>query len=413
MKSAGNQDSAGDIIAMIVILLVSFILAIYLYEEHKGQVNQVFLTVNQSLLWLFTFLSKEAHYVYEGVGQRKAEDFTWGNITALYHFTGQYLRWVFAPLLAALALLAYRTSASNRYSNFHDVNSLLNNNVKEFPCIAPVMNRNLLDEPMHQGSWRWADKPIYWIIKHQCLLDENNQPIPLDQALDVTTTMPLDRALYDIDQAHIDKNKTNALLTHQLGPEFEGFAKLPDYQKGLCAAFMAFCNNQTEEGQAMLDQLSLSFEEDPNPPENGEYGGDNIQIDSRGAGTMIRQYIHHQYVKNSLNMHCSWTYPLIAGLLQMGRKRGGKIAPSQFLWLRPTNRPLWYALNSLGGDGTVHIEGAGILSHHLAETMLGNTIDTPEVSQCHDWIYTCLIRDEWLSRPSQKTTFNDINTENP
>ncbi len=43
-------------------------------------------------------------------------------------------------------------------------------------------------------------------------------------------------------------------------------------------------------------------------------------------------------------------------------KRKGVLASSQFIWLRPYDRTLWYALNQIGGKAT-WAEAAGPWAH--------------------------------------------------
>ena len=74
-------------------------------------------------------------------------------------------------------------------------------------------------------------------------------------------------------------------------------------------------------------------------------------------------------------------------LLKISR-RHGVMASAMFIWLKPTDRTLWYAMNNTGMDtsagGAFHAECAGIMSHYQAEKTLGKKILFPVVDYAID-----------------------------
>ena len=61
----------------------------------------------------------------------------------------------------------------------------------------------------------------------------------------------------------------------------------------------------------------------------------------------------------SIMQRHAWTNTALMSLLNTARMRSGVLAPAQFAWLKLVDRPLWYALQSLGFE----TEGTGRYLH--------------------------------------------------
>ena len=77
-------------------------------------------------------------------------------------------------------------------------------------------------------------------------------------------------------------------------------------------------------------------------------------------------------------------------LLIEARRVAGVLAPAQFLALKLVDRPLWYALHSLGfeGDGpgqnthpNPRIEAIGARDHWAAERVAGRPLTQPSIAR--------------------------------
>jgi intracellular multiplication protein IcmP len=84
----------------------------------------------------------------------------------------------------------------------------------------------------------------------------------------------------------------------------------------------------------------------------------------------------------------AYTATALMGLLNAARKRAGVLAPAQFAWLKLVDRPLWYALHSLGyeteGIGRYlhpnpRAEAAGARDHWAVEQASGGPVLRPSV----------------------------------
>jgi intracellular multiplication protein IcmP len=70
----------------------------------------------------------------------------------------------------------------------------------------------------------------------------------------------------------------------------------------------------------------------------------------------------------------------LATILNYARAQGGVMASSEFLWLKPTNRNLWYVCNNVGRRA-FHPEASGAMAHWKAERLAKKPIFDPHVDQ--------------------------------
>ena len=83
-------------------------------------------------------------------------------------------------------------------------------------------------------------------------------------------------------------------------------------------------------------------------------------------------------------------------LLGEARKKG-VLATSQFIWLRPLDRPLWYALNQCGGRAA-WTEALAAWAHFQAEEHAGKTLSAPHIDAAVESLKNSLESQGWLKR---------------
>ncbi len=81
-------------------------------------------------------------------------------------------------------------------------------------------------------------------------------------------------------------------------------------------------------------------------------------------------------------------------LLVQARKKA-MLPPSQFLWLRPTDRSLWYALHQMGGR-MPWVEAAAAWSHFYAEEQIGKAVAVPHVTEAVTGLQAALNDEGWF-----------------
>ncbi len=86
---------------------------------------------------------------------------------------------------------------------------------------------------------------------------------------------------------------------------------------------------------------------------------------------------------------------VVTGLMTLlEESRGGGVIPCvEFIWLKGEDRPLWYALQSVGRK-TSFVEAGGAYSHWLLEKLVGKPITQPEVSSAIEALKIALFVDK-------------------
>ena len=100
--------------------------------------------------------------------------------------------------------------------------------------------------------------------------------------------------------------------------------------------------------------------------------------------------------------------------MTLARKKGVLACP-QFLFLRPIDRVLWYALNQCGGR-TAWIEAAAAWSHWQAEKKSGRAIPEPQIARAVAALEKNLAEQGWLTdtppvSPEKKNDPEDLDIQ--
>lgn len=142
---------------------------------------------------------------------------------------------------------------------------------------------------------------------------------------------------------------------------------------------------------ALLDAVSLSYREE------NEQASCPLLEDDDFTNKLKKQWERHASVLNEkcLSIHASYELPWFMALLYRARQKG-VLASSQFLWLRPLDRPLWYALNQCGGRAA-WAEGFAPWAHYTAEEKERKTLTKPHVAPAVASFREALTAQGWLT----------------
>ena len=105
------------------------------------------------------------------------------------------------------------------------------------------------------------------------------------------------------------------------------------------------------------------------------------RLDFSGIEELAAQHKEHPVVKWAAAHH-AYVYTVLATILELARLEG-VLATSEFVWLKPLDRRLWYVLNAVGRSTPV-VEAAGVYAHWLAEKKLRRRLSTPVVAEAVD-----------------------------
>ena len=168
----------------------------------------------------------------------------------------------------------------------------------------------------------------------------------------------------------------------------------------MAAALMAYAAGAKEAAISVLDRASMSYTEDQAPQ-------CKVFEDQAFLKTLDDLLKRHADVGTALDHAFELTW--FMGLLSLARKKG-VLACSQFLWLRPIDRPLWYALNQCGGR-VAWSEAAAAWSHYQAEVQEQNSLSEPHIYKAVTSLEEDLEHQGWLESRLPADIEDQLRTE--
>lgn len=257
---------------------------------------------------------------------------------------GNYLRFATAPFLLALAWIVYRKSASSKFKTIFDMKRMRQIEQQNWPQITPVTKLNLTKQDIDEGPWAMAMTPMQFCKKHSILkekTDENGRPA-----------------------VELIRPSAHQLFLMQLGPLWTNVQALPIYAQALFAIFGASGNHERDDAFKLLQHIAQS-----------SAAG---KLDFTGTRALLQKQMTTKVVTRVLQRH-AYVATIFASMLELART-DGVLATSEFLWLKPLDRKLWYVLNTVGRQ-TPAVEAAGPFAHWLAEKKWGGGLRTPMVEE--------------------------------
>ena len=372
-------------------LIILFIVVPMLYAAHSDDINGPLMALAKVQLKAFVPFSEEAQAVWARISEADPALLSWDTMQKVLSYTGSWIRWPFALLLGLFGMAAIFMGRVGGLVRRFNMESLLRHNAESFPCLRPVVGRGkylLSPESYDSGPWRIARTPVQFALEHGLLLNEAGEPFPPDQALRhglPSTELPA------WGHARLDEAKALAVLQEQLGKWFEGYDGLSPCRRALAVAFLAYADGDKKGCVTLLDAVSLSYRE-----ENGLATCPVLEAEDF-AGRLEKTWEQHKNVlrERSLLTHVAFELPWFMALLYRARRKG-VLATSQFLWLRPLDRPLWYALNQCGGRAA-WAEGFAPWAHYTAEEQAGRALAEPHVAPAVASLREALSSQGWLT----------------
>lgn len=263
---------------------------------------------------------------------------------------GNYMRYPVVLTLAALAVILYQSNISLKFRKAHDMKSLKKQEQFNWPAIMPVTKEDLVNQDINKGPWAMALTPIefarkYNLLKKDDALLDNNQP-----GLEMT--------------AGIRRGDAKRVFTLQLGPYWSGFEHLSPQAYALAAVFIARLNRDRDAANHILEVLDKTF----------VAGKPDFSV----AKPVIKKYQDNENVQQIVSKH-AYVLTVMTSLL-MAARDDGVVPSSEFLWLKPVDRRLWYMLNCAGRQ-TPFSEVAGPFAHWRAEKVLGRRSLVPMIDE--------------------------------
>jgi intracellular multiplication protein IcmP len=261
-----------------------------------------------------------------------------------------YIRWIFVVFFGVMGIYVLYYSPRGKFRTKHTLESFIKLQADMWPVISPIVKFNPIKSSGRIPGSMVPDKlplfaealsPEEWVAWHRIPLTNNVA----------------------------DREAARRAFIMQLGPRWNGLDGQPDHIRSLFAAYALKGAQKREDSDDLLGRLSLCW--------------------SSGGGLKLTPELHSEIRKiikdpdvggkalEIADKH-AWRTTAMMGVLKWGRNMGGVLAPAQFLWLRGTDRNLWYALNNLGRRSH-HSEGAGAMSHFMTEQNAGKALPIPRI----------------------------------
>jgi hypothetical protein len=295
------------------------------------------------------------------------------SVTAIEAIVAHYARWPAAAALLGCGIYLIFFAPFTKFQTRHTLESFIHVQAKMWPVIAPIVKFNPAKATARMFGDMVPDKlplfaeplsPEEWVAWHR---------------ISVTNGIP-------------DREATRRAFVQQLGPRWNGIEGLPDYMLALFVAFALRGAQKREESDDLLNRLALCW-----TPEKGFQAEPKLM-------TEIRELAHSADVGGKAltiaNQH-AYRASALLGILRWARITGGVLAPAQFLWLRASDRNLWYPLNNLGRRA-FHTEGAGAIAHFMAEQLAKKPLPIPRVETAIVTLNQYLARPDAMPIPTRE-----------
>jgi len=337
---------------------------------------------------------------------------------SVLNFGGRIYGLIIIPAVLLIVVKDWRSSVSDIYVRKLSRTTLLDNNVVTSCCIAPILKwpGSILDESNDSGPWKTARQPIQFVAEHGLLVDPDGNVIPPEMLLnDDNLADPRSPVLSGKPKVHLDREKAYDVFCQQFGPLHQGFYKMPKHLQKLSLAFLLFGVDRKDEAQKILDEMNTTLMWPGTITKwkiqlgwplfkKVKVGGYAMDLSLPLKISKIDELLRVKEVSRATAAHDKYTYLYILALYRFAREKG-VLPTSEFIWLRPLNRTLYYLLNNLGRR-TVWSECAGPWAHFSAEDQMQNAdnnfhgasldTDAKQVSEAINALEVDMYEEGWI-----------------
>lgn len=275
---------------------------------------------------------------------------TWDQFLELTNSVGNFIRYPVILLLLLLAGLLYRSNIKMKFRKAHNMTTLEAQEQHNWTAIMPVVKEDLVTMDVSKGPWAMAMTPVEFARKFQLMRKDDalhDNPVPGQELT-----------------AAIRRGDAKRVFTLQLGPYWDGFDRCPPHVRALAAVFIARLNRDRSAGRMILEIIDKTCVS----------GKPDFSV----AKAVLKKYQNEENVREIIAGH-AYLLTVMASLL-VGAREDGVVPSSEFLWLKPLDRRLWYMLNCVGRQ-TPYAEVAGPFAHWRAEQTMGRRSLVPMIDE--------------------------------
>ena len=332
-----NQSSDDWIWIVFGVFLILFVIW---YLKHDWITNVVLRMRWAESKLLGVVIASSAEHSF-GLSQilSSAKDISSIHFSELWHIAGMGVRpfgFLFGALLVGLGFRVLMINKRGKVRKKLDMASVAHSLSDDFPYIKPVLGLDLIND----SSAQWAPS-----LRPESQYDSRGKLV--------------EKGFVDIhgliESRLFDRVKTKSIFIAQVGRAWPGsWKKLKRHEAALFGIFAARICRDRDGATNALKSIA----------ENFSAGGKDLY--DPGIA-LARKYGTESDVKGVISRH-RYVSSVLAGMLEESRIEG-VLPSSEFLWLKPVDRTLWYLLNSVGRR-VAAIEAAGSFGNYNAEKLV-------------------------------------------
>ena len=266
--------------------------------------------------------------------------------------TGQILRYPVGLYLIFISYVVYKTSVQFRLRRKFDMKTLSQQEQTVWPQISVATKHDILAEDLDNGPWAMAMSPVQFCKK--------NKLVSIEVAEQVGSGFSKTKSAEF--KVVVDRVRTERAFSVQLGRSFHGVDQMPPHRRAFFAVFAARGCRDSKAAHALVKQLAIS--------------GADGKLNFDGVDELWKKHIKNKAIVEICERH-AYEFTMFISLLLFARE-DGVVPSSEFLWVKPLDRRLWYVINNVGRQ-TPSVEVGGIFCHWYHEMALKRALNSPKV----------------------------------
>ena len=348
-------------------LIISFIgiaiLAVLLWINQHGMISSLVMTFYHYQIAVLHHLTNRFDVADGQMAAANPESVRITDLYGIAHDVGTFFRIPVAALMLILGFVCMVRAAPSRFKRNLDLDGLIKEQALAFPVAHGFAGRHLkLVAPSRElRPLDYALTPQEWVERY--------------------ATRPDDK---------FDETEARRCLSLQLGPRWCGVETAAPHIGILFAAFALHLAERRDQAGALLGTAALSIASAGGDTPDGPEALLTLPAAVSAAAAEAIEAFEVSSPASRIAAGHAYAHTALMALLNASRLKAGVLAPSQFVWLKLVDRPLWYALHSLGFETesfarylhpNPRIEAAGVRDHWAVERLAGRPLIRPEVDR--------------------------------
>jgi intracellular multiplication protein IcmP len=358
-----HDDNGGFF--LVVTLLGLAILSVVLWINFHGVISASVMDVfHREIGWLRP-MTDRFNLADRQMMATNPEDVRPKDLYGIAHAVGTAIRIPAACVILVLAAICMAFAAPSRFKRAFDMDALISEQARSFPTTAAFVRRRLR------------------------LVEPEKTPRPADYAQTPEEWITLHATRKDVGFVEADARRA---LAAQLGPRWQGSEHAAPHVRALFTVFALHLAEHRTAAQRLLGELSEALA-DPGKETSAGPASPLVlpqAVIARSDAELASFSFDIRAPADRVAAAHAYTHPALMNLLNESRLAAGVLAPAQFAWLKLVDRPLWYALHSLGfeteGFGRYlhpnpRVEAAGARDHWAAERIAKRPLASPDIER--------------------------------